>query len=88
MPFTVYDGLIQAFQLDSFGTLGIEVTLFTLLPSCLATVFTVQPAIVAVMAKPVVGLRSAGYPIHHSFGKRLMTIISLGCGKGEYYIVE
>ena len=30
MPFTVYDGLIKALQLDSFGTLGIEVILFTL----------------------------------------------------------
>jgi hypothetical protein len=40
------------------------------------------------MLEPVVGLRSAGYPIHHGFGEGFMTVIPLGYGKGEYYIVE
>ena len=39
MPFTVYDGLVKALQLDSFGTLGIEVILFTLSPLGFATSF-------------------------------------------------
>ncbi|MFC1965918.1 hypothetical protein ACFLWI_03090 [Chloroflexota bacterium] len=65
MPFTVYDGLIKTLQLDSFGTLGVEVILFTHLPLCLAIVFAVQAAIITVVAKPVVGYSSAGYPIHH-----------------------
>jgi len=34
MPFTVYDRLIKALQLDSFGTLEIEAILFMLLPLC------------------------------------------------------
>jgi hypothetical protein len=88
MPFTVYDGLVKALQLDSFGTLGIEVILFTLSPLGFATVFTVQTAIVAVVTKPVVGYSSAGYPIHHGFRKRLVSVVTLYIGKGHYYRVE
>jgi len=40
------------------------------------------------MPIPVVGLCSAGYAIHDSFGKWLMTVIPFGSGKGQYYIVE
>jgi len=88
MPFTVYDGLVKALQPDGFGTLGIEVIIFALPPLCLATVLTVQTSIIAVVAKPVVGYSSAGYPIHYSFGKRLMSVITLYIGKGHYYRVE
>jgi hypothetical protein len=88
MPFTVYDGLVKALQFDSFGTLGIEVILFTLVPLCLATVLTVQTAIIAVVAKPVVGYSSAGYPIHHCFGEGLVSVVTLYIGKGHYYRVE
>ena len=88
MPFTVYDGLIKALQLDSFGALGIEVTLFTLLPLCLATVLTVQTAIMTVVAKPVVGYSSAGYPIHHRFREGLVSVVTLYIGKGSNYRVE
>jgi len=88
MPFTVYDGLVKALQLDSSGTIGIEITLFTLPPLCLATVLTVQTAIVAVVAKPVIGYSSAGYPIHYGFGEGLVSVVTLYIGKGEYYRVE
>jgi hypothetical protein len=40
------------------------------------------------MPEPVVGLRSAGYPIHHGFREGLMTVIPLGYGKGDDNIVE
>jgi hypothetical protein len=88
MPFTVYDGLIEALQLDSFGTLGIKVILFTLLPLCLATMLTVQTAIIAVVAKPVIGYSSAGYPIHHGFGEGLMSVVTLYIGKVSNNRVE
>jgi len=88
MPFTVYDGLIKALQLDSFRALGIEITLFALLPLCLATVFTVQTAIITVVAKPVVGYNSAGYPIHHRFSEGLVSIVTLYISKGSNYRVE
>jgi len=88
MSFTVYDGLIKALQFNSFGTLGIEVILFTLVPLCLATVLTVQTAIIAVVAKPVVGYSSAGYPIHHGFGEGLVSVVTLYIGKGSDYRVE
>jgi len=88
VSFTVYDGLIKTLQLDSFGTLGIEVALFTLLPLCLATVFTVKTAIITVVAKPVVGYSSAGYSIHHGFREWLVSVITLDIGKGSNYRVE
>jgi hypothetical protein len=88
MLFTVYDGLVKAFQLDSFGTFWIEIILFTLPPLCLATVLTVQTAIIAVVAEPVVGYSSAGYPIHHGFGEGLVSVVMLYIGKGSYYRVE
>jgi hypothetical protein len=78
----------KAIQLDSFGTLGIEVILFTLLPLCLATVFAVQTVIETVVAKPVVGYGSAGYPIHHGFGEGLVSVIALYIGKVRNYRVE
>ncbi len=80
--------LIKAFQLDSFGTLGIEVILFTLVPLCLATVFTVQTDSIAVVAEPVVGYSSAGYPIHQGFGEGLVSVVTLYIDKGSYYRVE
>jgi hypothetical protein len=46
-------------------------------------VLTVQTAIVAVVVKPVVGYSSASYPIHHGFGKRLVSVIPLHIGKGN-----
>ena len=58
------------------------------MPLCLATMFTVQTAIVAVVVKPVVGYGSAGYPIHHGFGKRLVSVVMLYIGKGSNYRVE
>jgi len=88
MPFTVYDRLIKAFQPDSFGALGIEVILSALTPLCLATVLTVQTAIIAVVAKPVVGYSSAGYPIHHRFGEGLVSVVTLYIGKGSNYRME
>ena len=88
MPFTVYDRLVKALQLDSFRTLGIEVVLFTLSPLRLATMPTIQAVIDLVIGSPILVFSSAGYPIHHGFGEGLMTIIPLGYGKGEYYIVE
>ena len=75
-------------QLDSFRTLGIEIVLFTLLPLCLATVLTVQTAIIVVVAKPVVGYSSASYPIHHRFSEGLVSVVTLYIGKGHYYRVE
>ncbi len=88
MPFTVYDGLVKALQLDSFGTLGIETILFTLLPVCPATVFTVKTGSIAVVGKPVIGYSATGYPIHHRFGEGLVPVITLYIGKGSNYRVE
>jgi len=88
MPFTVYDRLVKALQLDSFGTLGIEVILFTLVPLCLATGVAIQSVIDFVVGSPVIGYSSAGYPIHHGFGKWLMSVVTLYIGKGSYYRVE
>jgi len=88
IAFTVYDRLIQAFQLDRLWTFGIEIILFALSPLCLTTVSAVQPHRELVMLKPVVGLCSAGYPIHHGFGKRLVSVVTLHIGKGDDNIVE
>ena len=88
MPFAVYDRLVKALQLDSFGTFRIEITLFTLPPLCLATVLTIQTATITVVAKPVVGYSSAGYPIHYGFGKWLVSVVTLYIGKSSYYRVE
>ena len=49
---------------------------------------TIQTATITVVVKPVVGYSSAGYPIHHSFGKRLVSVVTLYIGKGSYYRVE
>jgi len=55
---------------------------------CFATVFAVQTGIIAVVAKPVVGYSSAGYPIHHGFREGLVSVITLYIGKGSNYRVE
>jgi len=88
MPFTVYDRLVKALQPDSFGALGIEVILFTLSPLCLATASAIQAVTGFVVGSPVVGYSSAGYPIHHGFGKGLMSVVTLYIGKGSDYRVE
>ena len=88
MPFTVYDGLIKALQLDSFGTLGIEVILSALTPLFLATASAIQAVTGFVVGSPVVGYSSAGYPIHYGFGKRLVSVVTLYVSKGHYYRVE
>ncbi len=88
MTFTVYDGLVKALQLDSFGTLGIEVILFTLSSLGFTTASAIQAVTDFVVGSPVVGYSSAGYPIHHRFGKRLVSVVTLYIGKGHYYRVE
>jgi hypothetical protein len=85
---TVYDWLIQAFQFDGFGTLGIEIVLFALLPLRLAAMFTVQSGGIAVMTEPVIGYRPAGYPVHYRFGIRLMAVIPFHISQGHYYSME
>jgi len=88
MPFTVYDGLVKALQLDSFGTLGIEVALFTLPSLCLATASAIQAVTGFVVGSPVVGYSTAGYPIHHRFREGLVSVVALYIGKGSNYRVE
>ena len=88
MPFTVYNGLIKALQLDSFGTLGIEVILSALTPLFLATASAIQAVTGFVVGSPVVGYSSAGYPIHYGFGEGLVSVVTLHIGKGSYYRVE
>ena len=44
---------------------------------CLATVLTIQTVIITVVAKPVVGYSSAGYPLNHGFGKRHVSVVTL-----------
>ena len=43
---------------------------------------------IAVVAEPVVGYSPAGYPIHHRFGKWLVSVIPLHIGKGNDNRVE
>ena len=88
MPFTVYDRLVKALQLDGFGTLGIEVILFTLLPLFPATATAIQAGVGFVVGSPVVGYGSAGNPIHHGFGEGLVSVIPLHVGKVSNYRVE
>jgi len=49
---------------------------------------TIQTVIELVIGSPILVFSSAGYPIHHGFGEGLVSVIPLGYGKGEYYIVE
>ena len=63
MPFTVYDGFVNALQPYSFGTLGIEIVLSAFRPLLLATASAIQASAGFVVASPVVGYSSAGYPI-------------------------
>ena len=88
ITFTVYDRFVNALQLHSFGTLGIEIVLSAFTPLLLATATAVQAFAGFVVASPVVGYCSAGYPIHHGFGKWLVSIIPLHIGKGDDNIVE
>jgi len=88
MSFTVYDGLVKALQLHSFGTLGIEVILFTLPPLGFTTASAIQAVTGFVVGSPVVGYSSAGYPIHYRFGEGLVSVVTLYIGKGSDYRVE
>ncbi len=75
-------------KLRRFGTLGIEVVLFTLSPLCLATASAIQAVTGFVVGSPVVGYSSAGYPMHYRFGEGLMSVVTLYIGKGSNYRVE
>ena len=88
MTFTVYDGLVKALQLDSFGTLGIEVIFSALTPLGFTTASAIQAVTGFIVGSPVVGYSSAGYPIHHCFGKWLVSVVTLYIGKVSYYRVE
>jgi len=48
----------------------------------------VQSVVDFIVGSPVVGYSSAGYPIHHGFGKRLVSVVMLYIGKGGYYRME
>jgi len=88
MPFTVYDGLGKALQLDGFGALGIEVILSAFTPLDFATASAIQAVTGFVVGSPVVGYSSAGYPIHYRFGEGLVSVVTLYIGKGSDYRVE
>jgi len=69
-------------------TTTIIATVISLLPLCFVTAMTIQAVISFVVGSPVVGYGSAGNPIHHGFGERLVSVIPLYIGKGHYYRVE
>jgi hypothetical protein len=48
----------------------------------------VQSVIYLVVVIPVMEYGSAGYPVHCAYGEGLVSVIALGYGKGQDYIVE
>ena len=74
-------------MLSSFTAL-VEIVLSAFSPLFLATASAIKTFASFVVASPVVGYSSAGYPIHDGFGKGLVSVVTLHIGKGYYYIVE
>jgi hypothetical protein len=65
MPFTVYDRLVKALQLDSFGTLGIEVIFSALTPLGFTTASAIQAVTGFVVGSPVVGYSTVRLAIRY-----------------------
>ena len=57
------------------------------MPLRLATVLAIQAVIYLIMPIPVMIDSMTGNPIHHGFGKRLVSVITLDVGKGNDDIV-